>query len=129
MDSLLQFLSTGPQLNEADMVNITATFREAHKSLNKCLTRVDELRLPALKNMNAGAALSDFLLEEPLIENLPLQPDGTASFLYVMPGDYPLDLSPPAGWFITTDPTVPFGITLESGEVENVTVTLESLTQ
>jgi len=62
-------------------------------------------------------------------EDLPLQPDGTASFLYVMPGGYQLDLTPPDGWLITTDPTVPVGLTLESGEVENVTVTVESLTQ
>ena len=62
-------------------------------------------------------------------EDLALEADGTASFLYVVPDDYQLDLIPPTGWTITTTPTLPIDLTLESGEVENVTVTLESLTQ
>jgi hypothetical protein len=62
-------------------------------------------------------------------EDLPLEADGTASFLYVVPDDYQLDLEPPAGWIITTTPTLPLDLTLDSGEVENVTITLESLTQ
>lgn len=62
-------------------------------------------------------------------EDLALEADGTASFLYVVPGDYQLDLVPPAGWMITTTPTLPIDLTLDSGEVENVTITLESLTQ
>jgi hypothetical protein len=63
-------------------------------------------------------------------EDLALEADGTASFLYVMPGPYQLDLVPPTGWTITTTPTpLPLDLTLESGEVENVTITLESLTE
>jgi len=63
-------------------------------------------------------------------EDLALEADGTASFLYVVPGPYQLNLVPPAGWTITTTPTpLPLDLTLESGEVENVTITLESLTQ
>jgi hypothetical protein len=46
-----------------------------------------------------------------------------------VPDDYQLDLEPPAGWTITTTPTLPLDLTLDSGEVENVTITLESLTQ
>ena len=63
-------------------------------------------------------------------EDLALESDGTASFLYVVPGPYQLDLDPPTGWTITTTPTpLPLDLTLESGEVENVTITLESLTE
>jgi len=63
-------------------------------------------------------------------EDLALEADGTATFLYVVPGPYELDLIPPAGWTITTTPTpLPLDLTLESGEVENVTITLESITQ
>jgi hypothetical protein len=63
-------------------------------------------------------------------EELALETDGTASFLYVVPDDYELDLLPPDGWTITTTPTpLPLDLTLESGEVENVTITLESLTE
>ncbi len=61
-------------------------------------------------------------------ESLALEEDGTATFLYVLPGDYQLDLEPPAGWSITTTPTVPIDLTLDSGEVEDVTITLDSLT-
>jgi hypothetical protein len=63
-------------------------------------------------------------------EELSLEADGTASFLYVVPDDYELDLVPPDGWTITTTPTpLPLDLTLDSGEVENVTITLESLTE
>ena len=62
-------------------------------------------------------------------EDLPLEADGTASFLYVVPKDYQLTLIPPTDWTITTTPTLPVALTLESGEVENVTITLESLTE
>ena len=60
---------------------------------------------------------------------VPLQSDGTLSFLYLVPGDLQLFLYAPVGWTMTTDPTIPIGLTLESGEVENVTITLESLTE
>ena len=62
-------------------------------------------------------------------EDLALEADGTASFLYVVPDDYQLTLIPPTGWTITTTPTLPIDLTLDSGEVENVTITLESLTE
>jgi len=62
-------------------------------------------------------------------EELALEADGTASFLFVVPGDYPLDLIPPAGWTITTTPALPLDLTVWSGEAKDVTVTLESLTQ
>lgn len=63
-------------------------------------------------------------------EDLALESDGTASFLFVVPGPYQLDLIPPTGWTITTTPTpLPIDLTLESGEVENVAITLESLTE
>jgi hypothetical protein len=62
-------------------------------------------------------------------EDLPLESDGTASFLYVFPDDYQVDLTPPAGWIITTTETLPIDVTVASGEVEDVTITVESLTQ
>ena len=61
--------------------------------------------------------------------HLALEADGTASFLYVVPDPYQLDLIPPTGWTITTTPTVPIALTLDSGEVENVTITMESVTE
>ena len=62
-------------------------------------------------------------------EELALEADGTASFLYVVPGAYQLDLIPPAGWTFTTTPTLPLDLTVWSGEAKDVTVTLESLTE
>ena len=52
---------------------------------------------------------------------------GRASWLLVVPGDFDLDLSPPAGYVMTTTPTVPIlGLTVDPGDVENVTITIDS---
>ena len=52
---------------------------------------------------------------------------GRASFLFVVPGDYDLDLTPPGGYEMTTTPPVPIeGLTVDPGAVENVTITIDS---
>lgn len=60
-------------------------------------------------------------------EDLALEADGTASFLYVVPGAYQLNLAPPENWTMTTIETLPIALTVDSGEVEEVTITLETL--
>jgi len=59
-------------------------------------------------------------------ESQALAADGTATFLFVVPGDYQIDLTPPAGWVFTSSPAVPIDLTVDSQEVENVTITLDS---
>jgi hypothetical protein len=52
---------------------------------------------------------------------------GRASFLFVVPGDYDLDLTPPGGYEMTTTSPVPIeGLTVDPGAVENVTITIDS---
>lgn len=52
---------------------------------------------------------------------------GRASWLLVVPGDFDLDLTPPAGYLMTTTPTVPIlGLTVDPGEVEDVTIRIDS---
>ena len=63
-------------------------------------------------------------------ESQPLVTDGDvgrASFQFVMPDDYDLDLTPPTGYEMTTTPSVPIvNLTVDPGEVENVTITIDS---
>ena len=61
-------------------------------------------------------------------EDQALAADGTASFLFVVPGDLQLDLVSPTGVTITTTPTLPYDITVDPQEVEDVAITIESLT-
>lgn len=61
-------------------------------------------------------------------EDQPLAEDGSASFLFVVPDDYQLDLMPPTGVTITATPTLPHAITVDPQEVEDVAITIESLT-
>jgi len=52
---------------------------------------------------------------------------GRASFQFVVPGPYDFDLTPPGGYEMTTTPAVPIlGMAVDPGEVENVTITIES---
>jgi hypothetical protein len=55
-----------------------------------------------------------------------LSAGGTASWLFVVPDDYELDLVPPAGFTMTTTPTVPFNVTVEPSGAEDVTITIDS---
>lgn len=59
-------------------------------------------------------------------ENQALAPDGTASWLFVLPGDYQVSLTAPAGFAFNSTPTVPVDITVLPGETEEVTITLDS---
>jgi hypothetical protein len=61
-------------------------------------------------------------------EDQALAADGTASFLFVVPGAYPLDLEPPTGVTITTTPELLLDLTVDPQEVEDVAITIESLT-
>lgn len=52
---------------------------------------------------------------------------GRASFLFVVPDDYDLDLTPPTGYEMTTTPPLPIeNLTVDPGDVENVTITIDS---
>jgi hypothetical protein len=61
-------------------------------------------------------------------EDQALAADGTASFLFVVPGDLQLDLVSPDGVTITTTPELPLDLTVDPQEVEDVAITIESLT-
>lgn len=81
-----------------------------------------------------GVTLGDKTFEEFTAslgaESQPLTTDGDvgrASFLWVMPADYDLDLTPPLGYDMTTTPTVPIvDLTVVPGDSENVTITIDS---
>jgi len=45
-----------------------------------------------------------------------------------VPGAYQLDLMPPTGVTITATPTLPHAVTVDPQEVEDVAITIESLT-
>ncbi len=52
---------------------------------------------------------------------------GRASFQFVVPGDYDLDLTPPTGYEMTATPSLPIeDLTVDPGAVENVTITIDS---
>ncbi len=52
---------------------------------------------------------------------------GRSSWLLVVPGDYDLHLTPPDGYVMTTTPSVPIiGRTVGPGDVENVTIRIDS---
>ncbi|MDT8437296.1 MAG: DUF4382 domain-containing protein, partial [Gemmatimonadota bacterium] len=57
----------------------------------------------------------------------PLAADGTKSFEFVFPGDHSLDVTPPAGFTITTEPVLPLDISLASEEVLSQTVTITAI--
>ena len=56
-----------------------------------------------------------------------LDADGKASFLYIVPGDPSLDVEPPAGFTIVTDPTVPHEVTIGEQEVKEVLITITEI--
>jgi Zn-dependent protease with chaperone function len=72
VEGLLGFLSSGQQLSEEDFTKVVHHFRETHRALAGALASAGALRLPALRNVQAGTVLSDFLLEEPLVSALSL---------------------------------------------------------
>jgi hypothetical protein len=64
------FLSNQQQLGEGDLAEVVRLFAEARKKLGQALTEADELPLPALRNVEAGKPLGEFLLDEDLVEKL-----------------------------------------------------------
>jgi hypothetical protein len=76
---VLQRLTSSGQVNQADVAQTQALLREAHRALKKNLAAADDIRLPALKNVNAGEPLSSYLLSSALLrepKNLPGSIDG-----------------------------------------------------
>lgn len=59
------------QVPEQEFQNAIAILRQAHDALRAQLRGANELFLPPLTNMTAGAPLGPFLLSEPLMDNLP----------------------------------------------------------
>ncbi|MCK5482278.1 MAG: DUF4382 domain-containing protein, partial [Gemmatimonadetes bacterium] len=78
-------------------------------------------------SLPSGTTLKDFTASLDG-EDQALAADGTASFLFVVPGAYQLDLMPPTGVTITATPTLPHAVTVDPQEVEDVAITIESLT-
>lgn len=71
MSGLLEFLSTQEQRSEEDFNEISRLMREARGALANALHLASQLGLPALRNMQAGARFSHFLLTDPLVDELP----------------------------------------------------------
>jgi Zn-dependent protease with chaperone function len=71
VENVLQYLSTNPKLDQTRMAEVMGSFRAAHDTLNHGLQEATRLQLPELKNITAGASLGRFLLDEPLIAQLP----------------------------------------------------------
>jgi hypothetical protein len=73
-----------------------------------------------------GVALEDFKVSLEGTEELSLAEDGTATFLYLVPGDSPfsLDLIPPDGHTVTTDASLPTDVSVTSGDDVGITITI-----
>ena len=61
-------------------------------------------------------------------EEIALDENGEATFLYVVPGTLTLDLVEPAGFTATTSPVLPTGVAIAEQEVKDVLITLTGLT-
>jgi Zn-dependent protease with chaperone function len=70
VDTVLQYLSANQQVEEGAWSEVVGMLDGARSDLEKCLARADKLALPALKNIEAGAPLGPFLLEERLVRGL-----------------------------------------------------------
>jgi Zn-dependent protease with chaperone function len=74
MEAILNWASENRnQLGKEGFEQVLGVLRECHGSLVQAATTSQTLLLPPLTNMQAGAPLSAFLLEEPVL--LPLAPD------------------------------------------------------
>jgi hypothetical protein len=99
----------GADLTFAGTLNVTAKFADGLVDL--------------------GNAIEDFSvsLDGSPSPPLPLDEDGKASFLYVVPGFRSLDVVPPAGFTIVADPTVPHEVTIGEQEVTEVLITITEI--
>jgi hypothetical protein len=70
LNGVLQFLAGRRQLEEAELHDVIAAFRQAHGLLNGYLGRAQKMPLPPMKNFRAGTPLGGFLLEEELVYGL-----------------------------------------------------------
>lgn len=71
LSALLGFLSSQEQTSSEDFAEVQRRMREARGVLANTLTYASQISLPALRNMQEGAPLKSFLLDERLIEELP----------------------------------------------------------
>jgi hypothetical protein len=70
VQAALQFLSDNRQIEEKAFREVVGTFRSARQELASALDLARDMPLPALKNLQAGAPLASFLLDEPLVHDL-----------------------------------------------------------
>jgi Zn-dependent protease with chaperone function len=70
IESALQYLSGKKEVPAEEFAQVVAIFREAHSALKDALDDAENLRLPAMKNMNTGEPLRHFLLEQKLVRGL-----------------------------------------------------------
>lgn len=71
LNAVLGYLSTREQTTSEDFAEVARLMREARGVLFNAIRQASQLGLPALRNMQAGAALSGFLLDERVVEDLP----------------------------------------------------------
>src|SRR5262249_8070114 len=69
-ESIVQYLVSRSQLSEQELRDAIAGLNAAHGVLDAGLRKADKLRLPRLKNMEAGQSLGRFLLDEELASSL-----------------------------------------------------------
>jgi Zn-dependent protease with chaperone function len=70
--NVFRFLSTKESaLSKAEFGQVVATLKEARRNIGAAYGKTRTIALPALQNMQAGLPLSDYLLQEPLIDPLP----------------------------------------------------------
>ncbi len=70
IQATLDWLAGKRELSTSEFQEALQVFRQAHDSLRQQLKAANGLRLPELKNMQAGEALGSFLLETPLLRGL-----------------------------------------------------------
>ncbi len=77
----------------------------------------------------AGIGFEDFTAVLDGTETEALDEDGKAGFVFLVPSDGPfsLDLTPPTGYAITTDPTLPMEVSVGSGESVTVSITISEI--
>lgn len=71
VQSILASISGQRQLHQQDFQNALAGLREARTTLSEQLAIADDLKLPALTNIEAGKPLGQLLLSEKLVKKLP----------------------------------------------------------
>jgi Zn-dependent protease with chaperone function len=71
LSAVLEYAAGQETRSEGDFAEILRILREGRTALANAMAQATQLGLPALRNLQAGAALSSFLLEEPLVEDVP----------------------------------------------------------